>query len=523
MKKTKTLDQSILAVAVVGSLVAVNILGLDLFTRLDLTRDGQFTLSDATRSTLQELPDPVSIEAYFTADLPPPYGNNARYVRDLLEEYFAEADGEFSFRFIDPAAAQSEEDKEKKKNTQRDIFGRNVREATAMETELQSLGIPAIELRVNEDDKLEVKRIYMGLAIRYGDQTEVIPVVQETGSLEYDLTTMIRKLVRPRVPKVAFLVGHEGPEPQKDMGRLWGMLTQLYDMSTVDLNTAELGEDLDALVVAGPKTALSPQEVAKIEAFIAAGKSAAFLLDAVSVDQQTLQTSPKAHGLEGLLGSFGVVPTADLVLDKTCASISVMRQQGFMRFAQQVAYPFMPMAKDLNLEHPLTRGLGEVALPFASPLEIKEGVDAEVEVLVRSSPDSWLASAPFNMDPFQPWTLDAISEQSARPLLAVVQLKSETERKPRVLVAGSASFLTDQFMQRSNEALMLNVMDWLVLDEDLLAVRSRGLGSAPIGELKDSERLAMKYGSIGGLPLLFVLLGLFRWRRREARRLTAHF
>ena len=122
--------------------MALNVLGLDLFGRLDLTRDSQFTLSEATVSTLQSLEDPVTIEAYFTGELPPPYSNHARYVRDLLEEYYNEGSGNISYQFIDPVAAETDEDKEKKKNVQQDIFGRTVREATALEEKLAQLGIP---------------------------------------------------------------------------------------------------------------------------------------------------------------------------------------------------------------------------------------------------------------------------------------------------------------------------------------------------------------------------------------------
>jgi len=524
MNQKKSLDKTVLVVAVIGSLIAINVLALELFNRFDLTRDGQFTLSEATRKTLQELPDPLSIDAYFTADLPAPYGNNARYVRDLLEEYFSENGSNFSFQFIDPASSETEADKEKKKNVQKDIFGRAVREATDIEKLLQELGIPPIELRVNEDDKFEVKRIFMGLAIRYGDQTEVIPVVQNTGNLEYELTTIIRKLVRPQMPKVAFVVGHEGPEPQKDMGRLWGMLGQLYELTEVNLTQMDLPENLDALIVAGPKSALAPNEITQIEKFIAEGGSAAFLLDALSVDQQTLQTEPKYHGLEGLLATYGVTPSSELVLDKACSTINVMRQQGYMRVAQQVAYPFMPVSSDLDTQHPLTRGLGQVALPFVSPLRIEESSAGHtVDILVRSSADSWLVGAPFNMDPFQRWTLDSIGQQSSHPLVAVVNLKQESVRQSRILVAGTSSFLTDQFMQRSNEALVLNLLDWLVLDEDLLAVRTRGLAAAPLDELDDSQRLTVKYANIVGLPFLFMLFGLARWRKREARRLKAQF
>ena len=72
---------------------------------------------------------------------------------------------------------------------------------------LDSLGIQPVEVRVNEGDSFEVKRVYMGISLRYGDQREAIPVVADTRRLEYDLTTLIRKITRTRVPKVGLLTG----------------------------------------------------------------------------------------------------------------------------------------------------------------------------------------------------------------------------------------------------------------------------------------------------------------------------
>ena len=129
------------------------------------------------------------------------------------------------------------------------------------------------------------------------------------------------------------------------------------------------------------------------------------------------------------------------------------------------------------------------------------------------------------MDPFQRWTLDTVGSQQEHVLMAAVtgtlpaRGEGQDPGKPaRVLVAGSAEFIGDQFLQNTNQALALNLVDWLVLDEDLLAVRARGLGAATLTELDDSERMVMKYGNIVGLPLLFVLVGVVRWRRRESRR-----
>jgi hypothetical protein len=44
------------------------------------------------------------------------------------------------------------------------------------------------------------------------------------------------------------------------------------------------------------------------------------------------------------------------------------------------------------------------------------------------------------------------------------------------------------------------------------------LSAAPLGEVSDGARSAIRYANILGMPLLFIAFGLVRWRRRESRR-----
>src|SRR5688572_30719988 len=108
-------SQGITALLAIGSLVLLNIIGVGLFARCDLTHDKAFTLSAATKETMDMLESPVKITAYFTENLPPPFSDNARYVKDLLEEYRSASHGNLSFEFIDPQSQETDEDKEKKK------------------------------------------------------------------------------------------------------------------------------------------------------------------------------------------------------------------------------------------------------------------------------------------------------------------------------------------------------------------------------------------------------------------------
>ncbi len=529
MAKKNTIDRTVWMLAIVGSLVFLNILGQRYFSRLDLTRDRQFTLSSATEDTLRELKDPVSVRAYFTKDLPAPFSTNARYVQDLLEEYYTVADGNLSYEFIDPLAEETEEDKEKKKDLRQDIFGRAVREQTSVERELESVGIAPVQVRVNEGDNLEVKRAYMGIAVSHGGEQEAIPVVQETAGLEYDLTTLIRKLAREKRPKIGLMVGHDAPDPRREIGRAFGLLSQLYDVTTVDLSqTPEIPEDVNALLVVAPRTALEQPELEAIDRFVAGGGSLAVFLDAVKPDLQTMQAEELNHGLGDLLEAYGIRIEPGLILDAESATIAVARQQGFMRIQQPVQYPFLPQPEALDSDHPLTRGISGVVFPFMSPLTIvaaATGVSAHS--LVESSPESWVHLPPYDLSPFKQWTKAEAGEQSARTMIATLSglipshfgaVPEDSSAEARVVVAGGASFVGDQFFAQGNEVLLLNMMDWLVRDDALLAVRTRGLKAAPLADVGDSKRVMLKYANILGVPLLFVLYGLFRWQRRESRR-----
>jgi ABC-type uncharacterized transport system involved in gliding motility auxiliary subunit len=98
---------------------------------------------------------------------------------------------------------------------------------------------------------------------------------------------------------------------------------------------------------------------------------------------------------------------------------------------------------------------------------------------------------------------------------------AESKSEARVIAVGGSALFWDDFMSRPNQALLLNVADWLLLDPALLAMRTRGLAEAPLqADISDATRGAVKYGNTLGIPLLLVLYGVVRWRMREARRAT---
>src|SRR5687768_14472078 len=69
---------------VAGSLIALNVLGVFFFHRFDTTATRAFTLSEGSRRVVRQLDDTMTITAYFTEGLPPPFNATERYVRDIL-------------------------------------------------------------------------------------------------------------------------------------------------------------------------------------------------------------------------------------------------------------------------------------------------------------------------------------------------------------------------------------------------------------------------------------------------------
>ena len=536
-------NMTVVTLAVLGSLVLLNIIGVRAFTRVDVSREGLYTLSKASRETVTGLEDQVTVSAYFTENLPPPYSSNARYVRDLLQEYRAASKGKLSFEFIDPMSQETDKDKETKKEVKKDIFGRTFREQTSIEKELAQSGVQPVEIRAVQEDQVQTKRAYMGLVIRYQEKKEVIPVVQAIGSLEYDITSLIRKMTRAKMPVIGVVQGHEEPKPEEKLRNLFSILSQTYSVRPVDLNGKEkIDDDVDALFIIGPKTAYKPNELKAVDQFLMRGKSAAFFLDSLQVNTRTFESTPAEHGLAALLSTYGVTLGDKLVADVQSAQLNVQEQRGFMMVSMPVPYPFIPQLARLEGDSPISKGLGGLTFPFVTTVSATAADGRQVTVLARSSAKSWLEPKPYNIDPRRDWRSETITPTGPYDLMVQVsgKLKShfaaeaaassasnpgaspvvaESTGEARLVVVGGSGLLWDDFLGRPNQTLAMNVADWMLLDPALLAMRTRGIAGAPLKtDLSDGTRNAVKFGNALGMPLLLIAVGIVRWRAREGRR-----
>ena len=158
--------------------ILVNVAGITLFFRMDLTDNRIYSISKASQKVVDTLSEPLTIKVFFTKNLPAPYNNTERYLHDLLQEYAIYANKFFNYRFYNVSAEEGE-----------------VTDKTQENQKLaNNYGIHPIQIQAVEQDEVKFQRAYMGLVMIHGDLIETIPTITSGEGLEYKLTTTIQKM-----------------------------------------------------------------------------------------------------------------------------------------------------------------------------------------------------------------------------------------------------------------------------------------------------------------------------------------
>ncbi|MBI3661783.1 MAG: GldG family protein [Acidobacteria bacterium] len=504
----------------IAIVIAVNLIGLFIFTRFDLTQAHLYSLSPASRHLAESLDDPIVVKLYFSEDLPAPYNANARYLKDQLYEYRAYSGGKLHFEFIDPTK-------------------------TDREKEAQGLGIPPMQVQSYEKDKVELKKVYMGVAFLYADKHEIIPVVQSTSNLEYEISSAIRKITARTVPVVGFLSGHGEPALSDQMQTVSQSLQQLYDTRAVSIRPGRLIDStISTLLIIGPADSIKAWDQYAIDQFLMHGGKLGVFYDPVSTDLQKQEATDRHTNWPGFLAHYGIRVTSGLVLDTRCAKIGVTQTQGFIRFQNVVEYPFMPEVHRFNKDVLIGKDLEQVDFPFVSPLDttLADSVGAAFHPICWSSEHTGLRRMPYYISPMQPFE-KASFDRKGQVLAGVIQgafTSAFTQGPPadsgvntatlpptlskiedsRIVVIGDADFCSDQGVRSgSNLEFFMNIVDWLSQEEGLITIRSRDVTTRPLVEVSDGTKQLIKYANVFGPPFLVIVFGVWRWQSRRRRKL----
>jgi len=331
MQKKNIIISAVIFVAII---IFLNLVSVSLFGRLDLSKGKIFALSKSSKEAVRSLEDRLVVKAYFSKNLPGEYADTRRTVQDKLSEYQAYSHGKLRYEFIDPA---DEED---------------------LKAEAQKNQIFPASMRVVENDKFEVREVYMGLAFHYQGKSESIPLIQNTRGLEYDITKTIKKITAAGLKKVAFFTTAEAPPqipgyPQQNndsYATLKQTISESYELSETKL-MEEIPDGTEALIFAGIDDSLAVEQLYNLDQFLMKGGNILFFQDRVFADIQNQKADPIKSNLFDLLESYGINIGVNLVTDANCGQVNIQRQQGFFRMNTPVNYPFLPIINDVNKDN----------------------------------------------------------------------------------------------------------------------------------------------------------------------------
>jgi gliding-associated putative ABC transporter substrate-binding component GldG len=520
MNKSK--QQVIIQVLVtLGILILVNIISIRIFSRLDLTSTKAYSLSDASKNLVKNLDDKFLVKAYFTAELPAPYNNNRRLLKDQLDDYRAYSKGNFQYELIDPSSKPE------------------------IEQEAQRYGIPPVQVQVVKDDKLQIEKAYMGLVLLYGDKQEQIPVVQNLDKIEYEISSKIKKLTSSVQRKVGLLSGEGEPDMEK-IKQFQQLITQQYELVPVSLeNRQPISTDITVLIIDAPKQKFSDTDKYLVDQYLMRGGKIAFFINQVEATLQQQMGQTLTTGLEDLLEAYGVRINADLVRDARCANVTMQQQAGYMTFQSQVPYPYLVVASEFNPKSVVTKNLNPVMFHFVSSIDtsLARTKAVKMDVLLTTSNKSGRMQGYFLINPTQQMTLDMFKEQfiplavsvegSFKSLYAdkqaaldsIGQLNINLNQKinastgTKIVVVGDGDFIQDAYAgTKDNLVFANNLVDWLADDVGLTTIRTKEVSVKPLEEVSDGTRTFVKSLNLAAPPLLIILVGVVRWRLRIARR-----
>jgi len=503
----------------------LNIVGSFVHSRFDLTKEGRYSLSDATKNLLSELDDYIYVEVYLEGEFPAGIERLSLETRQLLSE-FKSQNNLLQYTFINPTESTDEK-------TRNEII-----------KQLYEKGISPTSLQVKDGETYTEKVIVPGAIVKYGGKEVAIQLLknqiasgptqnieQSIRELEYEFTSAIKRLQTPIKQSIAFITGH-GELEDKEIEDLTNSLSEQYSISKVNLREfdvdasgeADLAKKLKELkskklvLIAKPTETFQNLDKYFIDQYIMNGGKVIWMLDATNADMDSLANKGTflAQALRGLnlndqLFKYGVRVNSDLIEDISSSKIPVP-----VSFVNDIPkwelrpWRFFPVCIPTS-SHPITSNLNAVKFDFVGSIDtVKTSSTVRKTVLLHSSPYTKVANTPYEVS-LQSALDQPIQEQFANGEQATAVLLegefesifknrlnalskklpfTELSSTTKMLVISDGDIAQNQIIrgvvlplgydnyekrQYGNKDFILNSIDYLLEEDALIDVRTREL------------------------------------------------
>ena len=380
----------------------INIIGLRFFTRLDLTSEKRYSLSNETKNLLKNIDDIVYFKVYLEGEFPAGFKRLRRETKELLDEFRA-YNKNIHYEFINPSESE------------------DVDERNATYQLLMQQGLKPTNLQVKTKTGMDQQVIFPGAIVSYKNkelpvelldaQINVPPEAVLNNSiqnLEFKFANVISKLTRKVKQNVAFIEGHGELSHNETYDitlalkedyiverlEIDGQINALVNRMLIDSTSMEfqIQPKYAAIIIAKPDSVFSSKDKFIIDQYIMYGGKVVWLIDPVLTSMDSIQNAESTVAVENIielqdqLFTYGVKLNVDLIMDLNALPIPIRTgQMGNQPQIDFFPWYYFPVITPTS-EHPIVRNLNTIKTQFVSSLDTLRTGNVNKTILLESSP-----------------------------------------------------------------------------------------------------------------------------------------
>ena len=542
-------------------LLVINYIAQQWHSRIDLTQDKRYTLSETTRKTLSQIQQPLVIDVLLKGNIPTEFKKLQTEAIQLLEEYTA-ANDHLIVNFVNPLEDEPNADAAIQNLINNGLQPLQIAQTEAGKSSVEYIFPWAV---ISDGKRVEKVRLFID-KLGTTDQERVQNSVQR---LEYNLTDALHKFTVKKQKKIAILRSNGTLEDVYlydflKTAREYYFIAP-FTLDSVATNAEKTLKDLekfDLLLVAKPTSPFSDEQKQVIDQYIMNGGRVLWLIDQVNVSLEDMYKTggvtmamPIDLNLTDMFFQYGFRLNYTLINDLYFSEIVVATGDGSQSRYMNIPWVYNPMVLSSN-NHLINSNLDAVRLQFANGIDtLKNGV--KKTVLLSSSPFSKADGTPreinLRIDPkamnkelykkgniplavLLEGEFKSMYKDRVRPL----ELKENAtlSRPTKMIVVSDGDIIKNDFDSQhkmplelgfdrwtskyyDNKAFLQNAMNYLLDDTEFLTLRNKKVQLAFLDKEKVAESAKAWQIKVFLYPLLVLvivmLLSGYFYRRKNKR------
>jgi len=363
-------------------LLLINYISSTVYKRFDLTEDNRYTLSNSTKSIVENVKDVIIIKVYLQGDFPAEFKRLQTETKQHLEELKA-LNKNIKFRFINPSKITEE---------------------------LINNGLEPSRLQVQENGKLSEIVIFPWAVVSSKNKTESVSLLKDifTNSqdeqlessiqnLEYAFANAIHKVTSKKSKKIAIIKGN-GELGDIYIADFLQKLNEYYFLAPFTLDSVEKQPqktlkdilEFDLFIIAKPAEKFTEEEKFTLDQFSMNGGKTLWLIDNVQAELDSLMQTgetlayPRDLGLTDLFFNYGVRINTDLITDLNSSEIPLATGNiGNKTQFSQFQWNYYPLLNSTN-NHSINNNIEPVNIKFANSIDTLKN-NIQKTILLQSS------------------------------------------------------------------------------------------------------------------------------------------